>query len=249
MDLEYTNTDFNPTHTDVVIVRRLLQGLRLPSSKGLPLELALGVLALANYYPRLQSRRTETIQYEANKFWNFGPIPIIAGLYLTSPPLPEPVKRLGETTVRAKRITFQMRSGDQGWTSLEGEGTYENSYTWFDASILTPSNASKAPGSLKHESFDSYDRVYRTPTEYEESLQELGWELVQHEGRDSWKVHSNITAQSKSSDYRVDWVAGVSTEIKDPRAMGDGQGFLEKLAPGCIVALWARAGVSQDSKE
>lgn len=249
MGLSFTATGFNPTHGDVKIVRLLLQGIRLPSLMRFPPELALSVLALADYYPRLESRRDEAMQYAANNFqgpWNPGPPepdPSVAGLYLTSPPIPRPEERLGETTVRTKRITFQMKSADQGWATFGGDGTYENSHTWFDASILAPSDATETNGGF---GYADLSQKFRTPTEAREALRGLGWEFVQHDGMDTWRVHNNITAQSKSSDYRVDWVLGLPTEVEDPLAMGDGQGFLEKLAPGCVVALWARAEVGQE---
>jgi hypothetical protein len=243
--LEFTTMDFNPTSMDVVVVRRILQGMRLPGDKYLPPELTREVLKLADYFPRLECRRKEPMRYVANDFWAPGPTADVAGIYLTSSPIPRPNKELGETTIRTKRITFQMKSADQGWATFGGGGTYNNSHTWFEASILSPLNDSETPGSLEA---GSIRRTFKTPTHAQETLREHGWGFVQYKGRDSWRVHNNITAQEYYRAYRVDWEAGASTAIEDPLAMGDGQGFLERLAPGCVVALWARAEVSRGSE-
>ncbi|KAI1497018.1 hypothetical protein F5X99DRAFT_398500 [Biscogniauxia marginata] len=218
--LELTRTDFNPTPADIDTARRILQTL-------LPPELTLEVLSFASYYPRLRSTRHSRATYEANSF----PIEItIAGLYLTTASLPD-------LNLRAKRITFQMRSADQGWATFGGNETYHNSHTWFEASILRPNpgvSRPTPPTNINMESFSS-------PEGSREYLWDHGWELVENNGTVVWRVHNNITARREFTDYRVDWVAGVPTEIDDPRATGDGAGFLELLQPRDAVALWARA--------
>ena len=62
--------------------------------------------------------------------------------------------------------------------------------------------------------------------------------MVNYHGRDTWMVHHN------GGDYRVHWFADTRTEVEDPRAVGDGEGFLSVLKPGDKIALWARAEVS-----
>lgn len=63
-------------------------------------------------------------------------------------------------------------------------------------------------------------------------------------GRSANVEHNHVvTARRAWRDYRIDWVAGVPTDVQDPLAMGDGRGFLESLVPGDKIALWARAEV------
>lgn len=60
---------------------------------------------------------------------------------------------------------------------------------------------------------------------------------MENNGTVVWRVHNNITARRVYRRYRVDWVKGIPTQVDDSRAMGDGQGFLELLRGGDLVAL------------
>ncbi|MCJ1385136.1 hypothetical protein MMC17_008255 [Xylographa soralifera] len=52
-------------------------------------------------------------------------------ILLTSPPL------IRQSISQLRKITFAMTSRDQGWSStLAGQGTYSNSWTWFGAVVL-----------------------------------------------------------------------------------------------------------------
>lgn len=231
--------DFNPTQQDVRSVQDILR-------RHLPAELTLDILDVANYYPRSRCHRNEPKSYKANDFWQPEPVANVAGLYLTSTPTPRP--DMGWQKVKVNRVTFNLRSADQGWASFGGEDTYVNSHTWFDASILRPwpNNSDDAPGpaAIGLEA-SAIPQTFRTPADARGFLQQHGWDFVEHDQGLTWKVHNNITAQEKYANHRVDWVAGMETEVENPDAMGDGRGFLERLTPGCIIALWARAEVSQ----
>lgn len=234
--LDFTLSYFNPSQSDVIAVRHSLQDFRVT----LPPELALRILHFAGYHPRLESRRSRYISYHANDFWSPGPNASVAGLYLASAPIPEPSERLGARGIKVRWIVFQMKSADQGWADFGGHGTYHNSHTWFDASILRPTQRPATEGRLE----DVVTERFRTPADARESLREHGWDFVENDESLVWRVHNNITAQADYSYYRVDWVAGTKTNLEDPEAMGNGEGFLDKLTPGRVVVLWAVAEVS-----
>ncbi|KAI3326740.1 hypothetical protein HD806DRAFT_520478 [Xylariaceae sp. AK1471] len=190
------------------------------------------ILSLASYHPcRLSIRQLEA-KYRADEFWRPGPQASIAGLYLTVATLSVP-----DTIARAKSITFQMKAADQGWADNGGKGTYHNSHTWYEASILRPQSKASAVAALTNTDMGNF----RTPGEAGDYLRNHGWDMVESNGTVVWRVHNNITACSEYKHYRVDWVAGIPTEVEDPRAMGNGQGFLGLLRPDDVVALWARA--------
>ncbi|KAF3765306.1 hypothetical protein M406DRAFT_355861 [Cryphonectria parasitica EP155] len=235
MSLQLTRTDFNPTFQDVLIAKSILRGLRLPVfPHQLPEELALLILSFAAYQTRITDRRVEVLQYEANDFWEPGPIASVAGLYLTTQPLPAACHHVSW-------ITIQMRAADQGWASFGGDGTYENSHTWFEVSILHPVADHTAEVVVEEPLELALAHTFRSPTDARQELRERGWAIVERDGRSSWKVHHNITARREWHDYRVDWRAGIHIQTQEPMAAGSGEGFLDALGPGARVALWARA--------
>ncbi|KAI1420069.1 hypothetical protein F5Y12DRAFT_163924 [Xylaria sp. FL1777] len=229
--LQLIRTGFNPTVDDVIEVRRILTELRI-SNHTVPMEIALMILSFASYHPCQSSIKRLKVEYEADEFWKPGPEASIAGLYLTAATLSVPA-----TTARPKSIIFQMKAADQGWADNGGEGTYHNSHTWYEASILRPRSEESTATALANTRMKNFP----TPGEARDHLRSHGWDVVESNGTIVWRVHNNITACSRYRHYRVDWVAGIPTKVDDPRAMGDGQGFLELLGPGDVVVLWARA--------
>ncbi|KAG8156553.1 hypothetical protein KVR01_013657 [Diaporthe batatas] len=249
--LQPAHTGFNPTREDIYIAARILMGLRLPRPPAadtpahLPPELARSVLSHAGYNPRITSSRADEARYHADDFWQPGPRASVAGLYLTTrDPLPGCLRRVAS-------VTLQVRAADQGWATFGGEGTYENSHTWFEACVLRPVDGGDGVQPVQQEEGEGEDepletrgdivRVFETPGDARGELEQFGWRMVEHGGRSTWLVHHNITASRAWKDYRVDWVAGEPTEIDVPGAVGDGEGFLDALMPGDKIALWARA--------
>ncbi|KAJ2990869.1 hypothetical protein NUW58_g2744 [Xylaria curta] len=230
--LRLTKTGFNPKVDDVIEVRRILTELGI-GNHTVPMEIALQILSLASYYPRQSITTHLRARYEANEFWGPGPEPSVAGLYLAMATTSVP-----DTIMKAHSITFQMKAADQGWATFGGNGTYDNSHTWYEASILRPRSGGSTIEALTE---DTDMENSRTPEDARDYLRDHGWDMVESNGTVVWKVHNNITACDEYRDYRVDWVAGIPTEIDDSGAMGDGQGFLELLKPNDVIALWARA--------
>lgn len=181
---------FNPTRHDVRIAELILMGLRLKAMPGhLPPELALSILAHADYHPRIISSRAEELEYHANDFWEPGPQASVAALYLTTQALPSYFRR-------ASRITLQMRSADQGWATFGGDGTYDNSHTWFEACILRPlanTTASEPPG-VQQPLEVQMTETFRSPGDANQELEQQGWFIVNRDGKDTWMVHHNSMA-------------------------------------------------------
>ncbi|KAK0647803.1 hypothetical protein DIS24_g7381 [Lasiodiplodia hormozganensis] len=127
---------FNPTPTDMRNASLLLHNVPLRSGRILPVELADAITSLA-YRPLHAASRAEQRAYPANDFLRPGPVASVAGLYLSTAPLWQPpVGRLV-----ARRVVFQTRAADQGWADAGGHGTFYNSHTWFEASIVRPVTA------------------------------------------------------------------------------------------------------------
>lgn len=195
--LHPVHTGYNPTRQDVQIVAFILMGLRLRATPGrLPPEVALPILALAGYNPRAVSSRAEEKEYHADDFWEPGPRASVAALYLTTAPaLPSYFRR-------AVSVTVQVRGADQGWATFGGEGTYENSHTWFEACILRPLGpgaaavasspaATPAGGDVQGALEAQVPQTFRSPADAEQELGEKGWGMVTRGGRDTWLVHHN----------------------------------------------------------
>lgn len=199
-------------------------------------ELA-GPIASFSYNPWIATRRDDGQEYGARSSEWSNDDYSVAALYLFTEPLPKELK-----IVNARRIIFQTRAADQGWATFGGEGTFENSHTWFEASILRPRGADNDGADASFEAIlgSTWWDVRRSRDE----LRNHGWDFVEGEdGRLTWRVCNNLTASRRFRNYRVEWEEGVVTNVEDEMAMGRGEGFLELLGPGCIVVLWARAEV------
>ncbi|KAI1382643.1 uncharacterized protein F4822DRAFT_101581 [Hypoxylon trugodes] len=229
MDLPY----YRPHHStfaDAEVTRCLLQ-CRVPA------ELAIYMVSLG-LRPWLVKRRDHPRRYAAN-FSRPGADASIAGLYLSTQCIPTTVER----TIVPRRIVFQTRSADRGWATYSSDGTFNNSHTWFEASILRPflqNDGGNGQGVALEDAFGR--NTWWEPIDAREALREKGWDFVEAEdGCVMWRVCNNITALMEWRNYKVEWVRGVETMVKDEKAQGKGEGFLELLKPGCIVVLWARA--------
>ncbi|KAI2618050.1 hypothetical protein GGS26DRAFT_391730 [Hypomontagnella submonticulosa] len=238
--LPYTQL-YHPTILDAERARLLLQTGLQPTS--LPPELAIHIVSLG-YNPWGAYRRVCELQFEAGRHpgeWDGnGDAFSVAGLYLSTGRIP----RGGNRTVVPERVVFQTRAADQGWATWGGEGTFGNSHTWFEASILRPIPGTEGVGTGRD---GPLEEVFAGETWWDvraagDALREKGWEFVQApDGRVAWRVCNNITACSDYQNYKVEWKRGVETVVEDEMAVGRGEGFLESLGPGCVVVLWARA--------
>ncbi|EMD93607.1 hypothetical protein COCC4DRAFT_21694 [Bipolaris maydis ATCC 48331] len=227
--LPYTS-NFHATVTAAWQVRHMLQQI-------LPNELA-NPIASSGYSPWWVKRRVDERTYHASDFSH----PSVAGLYLSTDPIPYPPSEF--VKMRPRRIVFQTRAADQGWVSWGGEGTFNNSHTWFEASILRPltDRVASSGNFTALEDDEKLSEPFRNAESAREMLNEKGWDFVYSDnGEFTWRVCNNITAQREFQDYRNEWRRSVDTVVQDPRALGEGKGFLDLLEPGHLVVLWARA--------
>ncbi|XXH02625.1 hypothetical protein Hte_009004 [Hypoxylon texense] len=231
---------FHATATDVDEVRSVLE------NKNLPPEFALRIVSLT-YHPWLAKRRVHEGKYHVSRSSNSKPTSDgshITGLYLSSDPIPDNGRRADP-----QRIIFQTRAAGQGRADAGGDGTFQNSHTWFEASILRPFSQETGGNSQSVALEDALPDPWQTAVTMSldddsprKDLRRMGWDFVEAEdGRITWKVCHNITASGKYRNYRVEWKKGVQTAGVDETAVGRGEGFLELLQPGFIVVLWARA--------
>ncbi|KAF4592484.1 ubiquitin-protein ligase [Ophiocordyceps camponoti-floridani] len=223
--LPYTRPP-RPTAQDAFDARLLLQS-RLPPE--------LAIIIVNRAYPSwIVARRVERGVYHADDFNHLS----IAGFYLNTRQIP-----MEPGSFCARSIVFQTRAADQGWATWGGEGTFHNSHTWFEASILRPlrgTQRARHEGELEHEELPK--RTWQYPHLAREAFNDRGWDFVYKEnGKVTWRVSNNLTARSHDRDYRVEWRRGVDTVRESKEAQGGGKGFLERLRPGDMVVLWARA--------
>ncbi|KAB2579277.1 E3 ubiquitin ligase complex SCF subunit sconC [Lasiodiplodia theobromae] len=175
----------------------------------------------------------------------------VAGLYLSTEPLPSPSLDYGLWLPIPQRIVFQVRAVGQGWVRSDcggsgggGSDTLDGRHAWFEASILKPVIGFAG---LATEGATLQDvmagETWETPVQVRGALARHGWEFVEREedGGVVWKVCNSVTTSGRYQDCRVEWKRGVETRVEDESAVGKGDGFLERLTSGYIVVLWARA--------
>ncbi|OTA83962.1 hypothetical protein M434DRAFT_175952 [Hypoxylon sp. CO27-5] len=222
---------FHPTLENAEEVRSILESR-------VPCEIAIEIVSFG-YSPWLAKRRVHEEQYHT-ELSSPGAAETefsITGLYLSSERIP-----VLEYKAIPRRIIFQTRAADQGWATFGGHGTFSNSHTWFEASILRPINPSTQANGSPPALEDVLVNTWWDVESARSDLNEQGWDFVQSEdGQLTWKTCNNITAQYTYQNYWVEWIRGIETEVEDERAKGKGEGFLELLEPGFIVVLWARA--------
>ncbi|KAG9192388.1 hypothetical protein G6011_11122 [Alternaria panax] len=229
---------FMPTYADVCRARALLKTLRLPT------ELVLSVLHHAHYWPVAEFSHHGRIHANASASGNRSSAAAIcleANIY--SAPIVEEV-RLGGETAKIKRITFDITSRDQGWTSEDTQGTFSTS-SWLEVSILRDASNinSRLPTPRLVNTWIS------SPMDYHTNMVGRGWSLVKRpeiamqgpqggEGDYAWYLQGN-RVMSLEEEYHVVWdECGLS---EGNEGAGSGEGFLDALRPGDRVLVWARA--------
>lgn len=263
--LECVHKGFNPTRQDVQIAIQILMGLRLQSIPGhLPPELALSILAHADYCPRITSSRAGRADYHARgaRPW-----------YLTTPMLPPDFRRATSITLQVRSHDHQIDRAPLGAAYIPED--YDQRCTWFEMCILRPLRRSP-PSPPSESGYVIHGCVVRKKPEFGVQVPPRPqrvtgdgdpdrWLVVKHNGRDTWviyhhnsQVRSDVPSRELSRDwingalnvpprdfetetYRVVWPADRNTDVQDPAAFVDGEGFLSALMPGDKVAFWATA--------
>ncbi|KAH8827046.1 hypothetical protein DL96DRAFT_1439229, partial [Flagelloscypha sp. PMI_526] len=208
-----------------------VQDVRTALAELLPPELTEYILDLAEYWPQLRFKVTKPFSGYPNSDSQ------IDWCYLATPPLV-----LGEEGVLTN-VEFRIISHDQGWTSdLAFQGTYNGSYSWFDASIYRPCKANEGATWLD-------DVMINGPVDM------LG-DILPSDGlnvpympltKDRWLLQRNVCADHQDKTHVILWSRGRDDVPSPPGEMdldngcGDGLGFAGSLKDGDRIAVFSRA--------
>ncbi|RYN32998.1 hypothetical protein AA0113_g2267 [Alternaria arborescens] len=233
---------FTPTYADVCHARALLKTLKLPT------ELVLSILEHAQYWPIAEfSQNGREVHANASASANSSSA---AALCLEAEIFSASVVErihLGGETVKIKRITFDVMSRDQGWTSEDTQGTFSTS-SWLEVSILR--DASNINSRLPTPRL--VNTWLSSPMDYHTNMVGRGWSLVKRpesalqgpqggEGDYAWYLQGNRVMAS-GQEYHVAWEEhGLSEVNEGNEGAGSGEGFLNALRQGDRVLVWARA--------
>ncbi|KAI0807681.1 hypothetical protein C8Q74DRAFT_1313396 [Fomes fomentarius] len=196
----------------------------LLSQLGLPAELVLEIMDLAEYYPAVYAQREGAVHLRSDSHTRQNHCSSL--LYLISPPIPGGLE--GENW-RMRKVTWTVEGRDQGWGG-QFLGTFREAYSWYEATIFRP---------LPH---PSTTRTWTT-SDVQARLREMNWSLVPNGGDFVWHIQSNRVRSREFERHIIEWKAGevADTEDASVRGCGDGAGFLDALQPGDRVGLWMRA--------
>ncbi|KAJ3827099.1 hypothetical protein F5880DRAFT_1609615 [Lentinula raphanica] len=227
-DAEAASFNGYPTEDDVAAVRVfMLEGFPLP------LEIIDLILDFAEYWPCLRVDNSEEIEAVASSTVHGE----ATWTYLISPPmLPGEISGTESRHRRVRKITFEMESHDQGWTSIQGtEGTYNGSWSWFEAIIYRPS-ASPCWLDLTSGPFNLGATFTASDIH----------ELFPVPDPNRWFIQSNLVASRQSRVHSVTW-----REFEDEKAHVDptslrgreglGHELVRSLEPGDRVLLLAKS--------
>ena len=217
---------------------------------GLPAELVLDIMELADYYPTFVAERADSITVRADQHTRRDYCSAL--LYLVSPPLPD--SKEGESW-KAKKVVWVIKGHDQGWggehpgwlphgqlrhrllTLPIASGTFHGAYSWYEACIFRPRPGEETADDLEY--LDTHN-LYRKP---EDVGANIHWDLVPNGDSFVWLVQSNRVARSDFEQHVIEWRAGEILDAADAEehGHGTGTGFVEALRPGDRVGLWVRA--------
>ncbi|KAJ7097523.1 hypothetical protein C8R44DRAFT_811546 [Mycena epipterygia] len=211
--------------SDVFKVRRILL-------KRLPPEVVNKIIDDAKYWPRIGTARHDLAAVAASSWPNNN-----ASLcYLITPAFP-PSENLGGSgaRLRVKLARFDILSNDQGWSNeTEHHGTYDGSFTWFEATILRPGTAPDPQGWRRWALALGY-RGFRPSRPLIAVKNPQGAES-------RWHVQTNRCASHEPTSHTIVWQAGGPAEgEREANGSGDGSGFIDLLAPEDRIAIIARA--------
>ncbi|KAF9033750.1 hypothetical protein BDZ89DRAFT_1062848 [Hymenopellis radicata] len=189
--------DYVPTEEDINRLRSLFF-----SAIDIPAELIEIILDMAEYWPSVRSERFLDVAVKSARREG-SPYPTAEWCYLVSPRVPSHAKFV-------KAITIQTESCDQGWGGEpEHRGTYNGSWTWFEAAIIRSDDDSipwwvsgverSLPVDLYREGLDRSAAERNAALSCEVRLPDLD--------RSRWHVSSNLTAVKKYKENVVHWTA------------------------------------------
>ncbi|EEH46731.2 uncharacterized protein PADG_02829 [Paracoccidioides brasiliensis Pb18] len=230
-------TPYSPSPTDVGLVRGLLKS----TNPALPTEIADIIINYADYSVR------DVVTLDPSSAFSVSSRGAgVYGLVLRGPQIRE-LKQDGLELrdLKLESVRFEIASHDQGWGGELGtEGTYNSSFSWFEAKILRRlhhlSDKLEPPPDL-----GPMDK-YATPAEYSDAYRPVGWNFVKDgNGRVlTWPVQKNSVATRDTQIREIVWTVDrkhQKEEVVEDSGSGSGEGFIRALQPGDVIFLWARA--------
>lgn len=211
--------DHIPSDDDVISVKRILNSY-------LPVEIIDDILDLAQYWARIRERRSIDLGAKAIPVGET--FPKAEWCYLVSPPIPK--------DARVRLVKLVIESCDQGFGGEpEHRGTYEGSWTWFEAAII------RGEPWWLNEVLGRFVNLYRLAEDVRSAARAT--EVPSHEEGSRWHVGVNVTAEGLYKKHTIVWPR-TDEEIKQ-RSMkglvGFSYEFVRLLEPGDRVALMAMA--------
>ncbi|KAI5888715.1 uncharacterized protein SCHCODRAFT_02692011 [Schizophyllum commune H4-8] len=255
--LRWEGSYYHPTSSDVDIVENGLVKL------GLPVELALYILDLAEYWVReiLCERAGELVVKAIGSPKNSS-----TWCYLVSPPL----------SCRPRKIRFHVLSHDQGWGGPpDCRKTFRGSFSWTEVALMRPkrteadngkrlpandekpapssegalSDAPYLPGRLTWveatQAANFVDVTSDDPNDI--ALDDPLYEPVEIDGRTHRPLQHNRVAVRASESHEIEWredegeVEEYQGDRSDDTGAGYGGGFVRAIQEGDCIAVFARA--------
>ncbi|KAF8992156.1 hypothetical protein BDQ17DRAFT_1254220 [Cyathus striatus] len=203
--------DSHPSRNDVFEVRDILLHLA-------PAELVEYIMNEAEYWAKLVTLRKAEVIVKASD----NPNNSADECYLLSAPIPKTMRDGEVIPTKVKMVKFTTRSCDQGGGGsalARGMllGTYNPSWTWFEAGIIRPVLS---------------DTTY------------VRGEIMLPPGIPKrWEVQRNVHASRSRRLHEVIWTPGTLHKENPPTVdgKGAGAGFIESLRPGDCICIMARA--------
>ncbi|KAH8907781.1 hypothetical protein BR93DRAFT_566118 [Coniochaeta sp. PMI_546] len=156
-----------------------------------------------------------------------------------------------------RKVVFTIRSHDQGWGGdPQHHGTYEGSWTWFDAGLekfdagAEAEEQGTAPKFSLTKLRSVWPDVVAVPEGEEADTYAFHHELQPNQDH---KIQANVLARRLYTDHRVEWSwtddidpsgsdARLEQLVKAGRGTGTGNGeFVRNLTLGDVVTVWGRA--------
>ncbi|TBU26138.1 hypothetical protein BD311DRAFT_699048 [Dichomitus squalens] len=217
------DTVITPVH--VYAVHDMLSGL------GLPTELVLYIVELAEYSPVVRTKRNEYDSVIVHARVERS----AARLYILCPPLPETLDGR-----RVRKIVWTIKGGDFSDEGSPRPWQHLRERSWYDASIfrqieLGPDRKDvTAAGGL-------YD-VYQSPEELWQKIRDVGWTLVPNGESCVWRIQTNTIGQRPAEPYIIEWTRHQEADATQAMgcSTGGGASFIEALQPGDRIGLWMR---------
>ncbi|TBU22569.1 hypothetical protein BD311DRAFT_770167 [Dichomitus squalens] len=224
-----------PLEKDTVITSAHVRAVRgVLCALGLPMELVLITMNLADYYATVRSRRTGYIRIDAH---DAGVDVHAARLYLIAT-LPQ--ESSGDELMKVVKVTWLVKGHDQGWGG-EAPGMYSPAYSWYEACIFRRVHSAEEK-SQKDINLERLYRFYRDAEMMERKvLAPAGWSLVRNGDSCVWRLQSNRIAKGEFERHTFVWTADGVSEGAEDHGAGAGEGFVKSLRAGDKVGILMRA--------